>query len=986
MDSSLLEVTQMFESIEDDWPELLNQNFNPLQLALRLLDNSSVGDAYKYPKFLALKQEFSESLKKAVNTHYMSFNDSIGAFGIAVESIAESHGTLMKIKDDLENVDEFVGQRASFLTELNSKQRKYSDTIEVLENIGYIRESSEKIDDAISSRDFDMAKKLILESSKIANKYGLWNIATLNSAQVYLQAQSQTLFNSLIDEINDVIYVKGVGDSPEASTLLKITTSAIEDVSRVLEKPLEEFLEELKGGISEGFAPGSDTRSFHSLRRYLALLAELDGEQDALKLLVQRCGTELRRLARRTAEEVKNRYPDHTAYTGSTGSISASGSTVASSTTVGASNSAANSVEDILGFSNMATFQGINTAMVSDFFTSLFRRCISVLQLHRAIFIIAESRGLVYDFHEVWKQLQAQLGSAIYSYIVDEDLLESVERQQDNGRDPQSLFIKSPKDFYSGDTSAIFQLAQFSLSDDPNQSSSRELQSVLQDMFPGQFRGPDSANDGSLFIEDDSDELFHLKKTVLVPPGIFNMTAITDSFLLFVGSASLIFPSDEHHVPILFFTHFMDYVFRTQLENTLLYQFDRIAVTTGSDYATSMKQFFSSILTVLDTSSYYREPYAEIVIKLLDKMVSKYQSIINEIVPPEFLRKVKTRLIASWFGNQDLLTVSKQLLNDGNDNGEALSLKELQLCLKHGKNTFGMIKEHDFLDFNRFIAFSEVLHGLLETLKWLPGYKREVKLLNSDGESISFLKKTWHIMDSDVTTLHCGTNGELESTTHPYLALHGKSVEKFNTVVSSLQEMSMKIKLYIRYDLRIKSIWCVCRMFSKESWMPEYETEGIDADVLAFNGSVMETNRLLQQMMPDKDRMQIFMKLPNLLDHLLVSESSRIIKINSNGIYRVFVNVRVLQQMLRNVLDPKEVDFSRSLGYYELFKSTDKGILESISKAKETGLYTEDDYKNMIRLVFSESITKDMKVQRTSSYSASKRYTDTVKKLKTVIG
>ncbi|VEU19307.1 DEKNAAC100414 [Brettanomyces naardenensis] len=903
----------------------------------------------------------------------MAFNDSIGAYGIAVESLSESQSTLSGIKKDLDNVDDFTAHRTTILTELTAKQRQYGETIETLEKIAHIRQNADKIDESIAARDYDTAESLIVDSSATAAKYGIFQLPILSSDQLHLQSQRQTLCDSLVESINGVIYLKSastsssLANSSDASALFRIASSDIEDVSRELCLPLNDFLSELSGGMKDGVSPGADTQSFHALSDQLKLLSKLEKLPEALLSLSDHCGLEMRRLVRRTAEEVKANYPDHMEF----GTLSHPNTT--SSVPV--------SSDDLLGGFRLGPFQGINTSVVADFFSSLFRRSIGVLQHHLAIRAISASLSYTYDFSSAWKQMQNQLGSVIYSYLVDEKLLETADRQQNYGMDDSSPFAKPLKELNPDDSAPIVQFARFCLSDDSTVEASHELLPVLQQLFPGQFAGTLSAHSGTLFIEDDGDGISHVKKTVLVQPNIFNMASIVDGFLLFVGSASLVFPKDQKNVPINFFKHFMDYIFRTQLESTLYFQFERMCAQNRTD-AASMQQFFSSVLGVMDTSLYYREPYAEIVLKLLDKLVAQYQSQINEVVPPEFLRKVRTRLVASWVEDPDLMAVSSKLVSAETSPEDKIILgrRELQLSLKNGNNTLNLIKEHDFLDPNRFLALSEVLYRLLETLKWLPQYKRTVKPICNDPESLNALKETWHISDSDVSGIQFGGKSP-NSTSHPYLALHGKLLERFDNIVTSLQKMAMKTKLYIRYDLRVKAIWCVCSMLSRESWMPEYETEEIDVDVIRFNRNVMETNRLLEQKLSDADRTEIFVNLPDLLDYLLVSESRRIIKINSNGVYRMFVNVRVLQQMLRNVLDPKDVNFGRSLSYFELFKSTEKGILDSIKRSKEKRQFSLEDYKNMVRLVFSESMDRDMQRKRTSSYSAGKRFSDTLKKL-----
>lgn len=74
------QITQVLEHIKSEWPAMYDSDCVPVQLALQLLDNSSVGRAHDYRKFQKTHNYLQDSLKGIVHEHHQGFNSSIGTF------------------------------------------------------------------------------------------------------------------------------------------------------------------------------------------------------------------------------------------------------------------------------------------------------------------------------------------------------------------------------------------------------------------------------------------------------------------------------------------------------------------------------------------------------------------------------------------------------------------------------------------------------------------------------------------------------------------------------------------------------------------------------------------------------------------------------------------------------------------------------------------------------------------------------------------
>ncbi|KAG7796917.1 hypothetical protein KL944_005018 [Ogataea haglerorum] len=931
MDASLDELESCLRHIEHEWPELMREGCNPLEVVMPLLDSSSVGMAHKQPQFLELKNTFNQVLKHAVNEHFEAFNDSIGSYGITVETILESQSNLERVRSELATASSLMNSPSEVLKELNHRQKQSGDIIEVLEKISEVKENLDQIDSYNAEKNFKSAQELINATSKLAEQYGLWQIEALSGLEQTLYSQSQTLFDALLEEINGLIYFKIDGsrrtvyDEHVKSRLMKMSTSDIDDVSRAINDPLYEFIQSLAESTDEGVAPGKDVHTFQLIRDYLMITHDLGRLDEALTILAERALDEVRLMINRSSEEVRIKYPEQMELSKTTDF-------------------------DIFDFS---LFNNMSGTILQELFSLLFKRCLSLLQSHRAIWEISKISGFSYDLQQVWNALEKQLSSVLVSYLVDESLLDNVENA--SKLDDSVPYARLPRDYIANRSQPIIQFAKLSLDD--KLFSTGNVQGVLNDLFSGQLDAVKEEK-GSFFIENEHTA----KKDLLVAPNIFNMSVIIEDLLFFVGGASHAFPQEDGKNLLKFFHNFMDVIFMTQLENTLTYQFEHTSET-----GLSFQRFFSHLFQVFSTSMYYRRPYVHVILRIMSKMVAKYQSLFEECVPHD-LNGARSSLVSYWLNDSHLNKISLAVL----DGELQLIPEEISVQLREGGKLFKLAVPQQN---PRYEVLARLLESLETTLNWLPRVKREVEPVSDTGSSMTVLKANWQFMDrSSISTIE-------NSSQTLFLALSGDAITKFDEIVASLRAVTYRIKLYIRYTVQSTAVWHVTSMLDKTNWMPDSETEEISVDLNTLTKKMAFVSNILDSIVGSDQKQRMLCGIPSFIDHLIVSESNRIIKMNQYGVRQLFLNVRVAQQMLRNVMeDPELVDFKKTKAYFEMFNSSEQGILDRIHQ-DSTNMFNLEDYKNLVRLVFSESLDKSMSSRSTGSYSASKRYTDCIHKL-----
>ncbi|OWB82478.1 hypothetical protein B5S33_g1104 [[Candida] boidinii] len=1165
-----------------EWPEIATTNFNPLNVSLPLMDSSTVGLAHKYPEFLKLRDEFSNSLRQAVNQHYEAFNASIGSYGITVQTITDSKDTLKNIRINLENANTLLSTPTIVLRDLNSKSIEHSQMIEVLDKIVEVRKLTEVIDNYITDKDFKKAQELIVQSAKTADEYGLWQLPAMTSTQMYLSVQSQALFDSVMEEAFSIIYLKLDNEMNksifEQHTDKKLDYSDLEEASRIVNKPLDEFISELKGNI-DGVSPGVDIQSFKMLATYFEVLNKLDRLPDAMTALIERCSGELEQMISRTSEEIRLKYPEQMKLT---------------STNVSTSSSSIKKYDshrllDIGGISSI--LGGVNSVILSEFFHSLFHKFIITLQCFRAIYefnselinktseipdsnqssnlyglnsldresktksailgglrgvnagglnssrIVSTHQDSVPTFISLWKKVEKEISSIIYYYIVDEMI--NIEKPvKDNDDNP---FIESK---LGGNATlvthedAIFRFSKLTFKSD----NFRELNETFQNFFPveqvdknnNKYNGNGNKNNQdknnkvneSLFIESND----HSKNSTLVDPNILNMGVIFGDFIFFIGCCDSIYPTelivrassdngansqpttvDKIEVspdklispPIEFFDNFMRIVFLSQLETTLKLQFDEVNLDSVNNIGgTSFKIFFESICEILTTSLYFREPYVKILLKLMKQMINKFEKKFDSLMPKEYLNLTDSKIISNWMNNEELVSISSKIINgDVNSKADVSNLlnQEVELLLKPNARTDQLINKilsSDLMDTNRFNNLVMLLSNILKILEWLPNMQRvinesgrkslpsissivmqsSIKNDERDNEenlsaNSSFmtpsspgfatggnatklleLKETWNIIDNksitssisslltydedeDINNNHYHTtyskgsnkflefedifksgneNGDnLEKDSDNYYRSNdggnrlysNKQVKpkafitmtlqyskEFNQYLNDLKKISNQIKLLLRYDLKIKCIYYIINFLKQDIWTPDYETEDIDEIIIKLTKSINDSNLIIDFNLYSKVKFDILSGVPILIDKLMIKESHRIYKMNEYGLIKILLNIRVIQQMLRNVinykLDSSDINFGKSIEYFELFKTGENNIadriIQQINSGNKGSVYTLEEYKNLIRLVFSENLSKPIaNGKKTTSLSYNMKFDESIKKVVT---
>jgi len=180
------QIAQVLEHIKQEWPSMCQTDCVPVQLALQLLDNSSVGRAHEFQKFQETHEYLQESLKGIVHEHHQGFNSSIGTFHKIQGSIQASQKRVRSLKESL------VGSKASLCTtdvelkKLSATSQEYDELLTSLNELEELRLVPDQLEARISEKRFLSAVEVLQNALRKLRKPEFDDIGALGGDAVGL--------------------------------------------------------------------------------------------------------------------------------------------------------------------------------------------------------------------------------------------------------------------------------------------------------------------------------------------------------------------------------------------------------------------------------------------------------------------------------------------------------------------------------------------------------------------------------------------------------------------------------------------------------------------------------------------------------------------------------------------------------------------------------------------------------------------------------
>lgn len=613
INESIFEMKEVYNTIKYDWPQFINDESNPIETAVALLDDTSVGLAHRLPEFTSIKDQTEAALRHVVNEHHELFNNSIGSYHLLLSSLKDSQEDSIEIKQMLESTTKDIHDRSDTLNELSQTSTRYAEMIEILDTITDVTGIPDKIDQLIIDKKIHEVYDVIANGYNTAEKYNLWSLPAMNTIQAYLDTQSNNLFDMIIDELQNEIYLKSsassIGSESEHSffswqNLLKATNpklssiktlvtelhnveqyiynSANLDISELTEvfaKPIHTFINtqlpkihshysSLTGEMDYSILIDSTltyhSESFHYIYMLLHTASKLSRLHQVVEILTASNQSEILGLVNRITEEVKQK---NVAALGKLSKLR---------------NFDQSTTADIIGNGN---FNDHSVTILKDLFGIVFIRSLAVFQRHKIVSEIVDriersqklqdangpgsaQSAKSYDLISVWNTMKKELQALMINYIYDSNAV-----NLDNAND---IILSNSKIYDTVKKRDVFRFEDVSF--EKTAKTPEDLGTILHDMFPS-FVLSDSVksrselgDSTSPFIQTDR---FNAMVEVLVPKNLLNMRIILEFFLIFIAGAQRMLENGEtqkgpaNTVALQFFNDFMKVSFLSNVKESL---------------------------------------------------------------------------------------------------------------------------------------------------------------------------------------------------------------------------------------------------------------------------------------------------------------------------------------------------------------------------------------------------------------------------------
>lgn len=618
---SITELKHVYTSIKYDWPQVLDGNTSPIEMAISLLDDTSVGLAHRKHEFERLSEETREALRNVVNENHEIFNNSIGSYHVLLSTLDDSKNDSAQIKEMLESSTRDIQDRSDVLNDLDQTSMRYAEMIEILDAMEELNSIPQKIEQLIVDKKIHQIYDVISNGYQLAAKYNLWSISAMQSNKNFLDLQSNNLYDMIVEELQNEIYLKNTtlvdstdGSNPDRhffswQSLVQSTNPQLSSFRTLvtLSNNLEQYIYNSANldifEVSDAFSEtainfvqlqlpkihnhysntdneidysilleanlNSNSESFHYIYRLLSTAHKLNRLQSVLAVLLGTHQQELHGLINRTTEECKSK---NIAQLNKLSKIQ---------------NFEYSITTDIIGGN---TFNDASVSILSNLFGSIFIKCLIVLQKHKIVSNIVDkiesSQSLpgvsgartsymretgVYSFKSIWDIVRKELQSLMINYIYDNHapVFNTVESLSSQHNDLHEILAKK-------------QVFKFEDVSSHSVKATEDMTNVLSNMFPG-FSISDSKNkEGLSVLELDTpyikNETFNAMVEVLVPKNIFNMRIILEFFLIFTAGSQRLFlnfadePQEGQEFDqssLFFFRSFMRESFLSKIDQTL---------------------------------------------------------------------------------------------------------------------------------------------------------------------------------------------------------------------------------------------------------------------------------------------------------------------------------------------------------------------------------------------------------------------------------
>ncbi|KAG5983218.1 exocyst subunit [Claviceps digitariae] len=995
------QITQVMDHIRADWPSLCENSSLPVQLALQLLDTSSVGRAHEYRKFQDAHRYLQDSLKNIVHEHHQGFNSSIGTFHKIQGSIQASQKRVRELKESLAGAKASLCSTDPGLKKLSQTSHEYDDLLQTLNELDDLRAVPDQLEARISEKRFLAAVEVLQNALRKLRRPELDGIKALNDLRLYLANQETALMDILVEELHEHLYLKSPYCQERWQSLAKAQGAfpdAYGDTSGI--PPFHTVLEaiELEKAAAEDPMKNPEADTFHYIGLLVEALNKLGRLQNAVETLKQRLPVELFSVVNETTNEVDQRHPSSL-------------------------RGAAAKADGVFVYNSRDT--QMRADVIYDLLWALYGKFEAIAEGQRVFhefvkaLIRREGAGnnsaLLGSFKELWNLYQNEIKSLLHNYVTtDADVY------QFDSPNPGASFI-GKKDIMR---EHLFKFAEADAKSADMAIEYDALEGIIQATVPGltstsRKSGPDSSKKNNRVTMDvggltrrhaeqgfmggsggagaaasssssSGKQMIGTYKS-LVEPSVFNMSLLLPPTLTFLQRLKTIVPPGSDLATstlTTFLDNFLVNVFQPQLDETLMKLSDAVFVDADSFSQDQAWNHVAPRPVFKGTTLFFQ-------------IVTAFCRMLGTIPPDQALSSLIVTQMARYYDRcldwyKSLVTKTQEQGKDAvNNNLRAAARFSVQLgTLGEVVHKLWNAEEEDIddtttlldqeiqelieqtnesrLEMNDVIQDRDTILSLCllyTSMKWLAAKisgLRHITMHETDSSRQALpprqTNRRWTMMGDH------GNKAASSSDQGPvHLPLTQETVQKFDSIVTSYEDLATTALLTLHMEARCRIIYSLRNALSPDlaPYLLDQEVREPDPAILSLNLELVLFDETIVRSLRDKEVSFIRTGLGRLINHYLIANARFASPMNQRGCGRMQLNILVLQQNLKNI--EEDVDLARAANYFALFDRGPDAILEKARQVKDgkvqegegssaAEVFTYEELKALMELCFSEAM------------------------------
>ncbi|KAG6890731.1 hypothetical protein C0992_013114 [Termitomyces sp. T32_za158] len=577
------DIDAVLDQIKDGWEFIIDPDFNNVDLALQLLEDSSHGK--DMDSFRRTKEMLGQALKGSVDKHYQAFAASLPHQATLLGHLDETQAEIHSSRTSLLEAKEALGNKRADLVQLWARGQTLDEMLRLLDQIEHLKAVPDLLETLMSEKRLLQAAVLLVRSLKTINKPDMLEVGAVSDLRSYLISQEMVRIISDVHISSNVPKIEFEEEGFKASIAKESTPASplsrpsrqARFLSELALKPNEPPIDlgDLSVGNSQSLStnltavsnvtannPEADSFAYmETLLESLAILGKLGGAMDTIG---QKLPGEIFSLVENTLDEVEERaeYGRRAPLLGLNemmGMTQGAYIFTSESPTVGSTLQAKGTFlrASCLRLAALeSSSKRVEHEILKDLFWTLYSKLDAVAQGLRIVYEVTNRIGSRRDFRDssgakagslfpitdAWIPVQTEVRTLIYDYLTDEA------QGSVSGRNPISSINEILRD---GKLTRDRGKAVFRFADTNSRITAKtlkphedDLTRVLNDTMPGLVPGSGDAVQTILTSFGTDDRMLGADQhhRLIIRPDVFHVSVLFQPTLAFLARISTVLP------------------------------------------------------------------------------------------------------------------------------------------------------------------------------------------------------------------------------------------------------------------------------------------------------------------------------------------------------------------------------------------------------------------------------------------------------------